>query len=200
MARPGKRYRGDFDGLNGKEDDQRVRGSVSLPHGTGKAKRVIAFCGADKVDSAKSAGAVEAGGEELIKKIEGGWLDFDVAVASPDMMPKVGKLGRQLGPRGLMPSPKAGTVTPDVEKAVKEYAAGKVNFKTDEGGNVHAPIGRLSFSAEQLVENAQFMIETILKLKPAAVKGHYLKKISLSGTMTPGVQAEHATAKAGATA
>ncbi len=180
-------------GIDPKQDDQRVRGSVSLPHGTGKTKRVIAFCSADKTQSAKSAGAVEAGGDELIKKVEGGWLDFDVAVASPDMMPKVGKLGRQLGPRGLMPSPKAGTVTPDVDKAVKEYAAGKVNFKTDDGGNVHAPIGRLSFSEEQLVENAQYMIDTVLKLKPSAVKGHYLKKISLSGTMTPGVQAQYAS-------
>jgi large subunit ribosomal protein L1 len=181
-------------GIDPKQDDQRVRGSVSLPHGTGKAKRVIAFCASDKVEAAKAAGAVEAGSEDLIKKVDGGWLSFDVAVASPDMMPKVSKLGRQLGPRGLMPSPKAGTVTPDIETAIKEYTAGKVNFKTDDGGNVHAPIGKLSFSEEQLVQNAEYMIETVIKLKPSAVKGNYLKKISLSGTMTPGVQAVAASA------
>jgi large subunit ribosomal protein L1 len=176
-------------GIDPKQDDQRVRGSVSLPHGTGKPKRVVAFCTPDKVEGAKAAGAIEAGSEDLIKKIAGGWLQFDIAVASPDMMPKVGKLGRQLGPRGLMPSPKAGTVTPDIDTAIKEYAAGKVNFKTDDGGNVHAPIGKLSFSAEQLVENAEHLIDTVVKLKPSAVKGNYLKKISLSGTMTPGVEA-----------
>jgi len=174
-------------GIDPKQADQLVRGSVSLPHGTGKSKRVIAFCPTDKVEAAKAAGAVEAGGEDLVKKVEGGFMDFDVAVASPDMMRFVGKLGKQLGPRGLMPSPKAGTVTPDVETAVREYTAGKVNFKNDNGGNVHAPIGKLSFDADKLEANARHMLEIIEKMKPAAVKGQYVKKISLSGTMTPGV-------------
>jgi len=174
-------------GVDPKHADQLVRGAISLPHGTGKAKRVICFCGADKVDAAKEAGAVEAGGEDLAKKVEGGWLDFDVAVASPETMKFVGKLGKVLGPKGLMPSPKAGTVTPDVAKAVKEYAAGKIEFRTDKGGNVHAPVGKLSFDQQKLVENVQAFIDNIQKLRPSAVKGQYIKKISLSGTMTPGV-------------
>jgi large subunit ribosomal protein L1 len=173
-------------GIDPKQSDQQVRASVSLPHGTGKTKRVIAFCGADKVESAKAAGAIEAGGEELVKKITDGWMDFDVAVASPDMMRFVGKLGKQLGPRGLMPSPKAGTVTPKVDAAVTEYAAGKVNFKNDTGGNIHAPIGKMSFSEEQLVENAAAMIALVEKMKPSTTKGQYVKKISIAGTMTPG--------------
>lgn len=173
-------------GIDAKQSDQQVRASVSLPHGTGKTRRVIAFCQGDKVEAAKAAGAIEAGGEELVKKIAGGWMDFDVAVASPDMMRFVGKLGKQLGPRGLMPSPKAGTVTPKVDAAVAEYAAGKVNFKNDTGGNIHAPIGKMSFSAEQLVENAAAFIGLIDKLKPSGTKGQYVKKISIAGTMTPG--------------
>ena len=167
--------------------DQTVRGSVSLPHGTGRSKRVIAFCGVDKVQAAQEAGAIEAGGEELVKKVEGGWTDFDVAVADPAMMRFVGRLGKVLGPRGLMPSPKAGTVTPDVAKAVQEYAAGKVNFKNDAGGNIQAPIGKLSFSAEKLEANGRAFIDTVVRLKPPTAKGHYIKKISISGTQTPGV-------------
>ncbi len=174
-------------GIDPKQADQLVRGSISLPHGIGKTKRVIAFCTDDKVEAAKAAGAIEAGGEALVKKIEGGWMDFDVAVASPDMMKVISKLGRVLGPRGLMPSPKAGTVTPKVDEAVKEYAAGKVEFRNDAGGNIHAVIGKQSFEPKQLQENAEHFIGQIEKLKPAAAKGHYIKKVSVAGTMTPGV-------------
>jgi large subunit ribosomal protein L1 len=174
-------------GIDAKQADQLVRGAVALPHGIGKSKRVIAFCREDLVERAKAAGAIEAGGEDLVKKIEGGWMDFDVAVASPDMMRVVSRLGKVLGPKGLMPSPKSGTVTPDVERAVREYAAGKVEFRNDAGGNVHAVIGKQSFDAPKLVENAQAFIDTIHRMRPATAKGHYVKKISVSGTMTPGV-------------
>lgn len=174
-------------GIDAAQADQLIRGAISLPHGTGKSKRVIAFCGQDKVEAAKAAGAIEAGGEELAKKVEGGWMEFDVAVASPDTMRFVGKLGKVLGPRGLMPSPKAGTVTPDVAKAVQEYAAGKVEYRNDTGGNIHVPIGKLSFDAEKLQANAQAMIDEIVRRRPSSAKGQYVKKISLSGTMTPGV-------------
>ncbi len=174
-------------GIDPRQADQIVRGSTSLPHGVGKSKRVIAFCADEKVDAAKAAGAVEAGGAELVKKIEGGWMDFDVAVAEPPMMKVISKLGRTLGPRGLMPSPKAGTVTPDIEQAVTEYAAGKVEFRNDSGGNVHAVIGKQSFDKQQLQENAEFFINTIQKMRPSTTKGHYIKKVSLSATMSPGV-------------
>lgn len=174
-------------GIDPKQADQLVRGAVALPHGVGKTKRVVAFCSPDKVAEAKQAGAIEAGGEELVKKVEEGWMEFDVAVASPEVMRVVSRLGRTLGPKGLMPSPKSGTVTPNIAEAVREYAAGKVEFRNDAGGNVHAVIGKQSFDAEQLTENAQAFIEAIQKLKPASVKGVYIKKISLAGTMTPGV-------------
>jgi len=174
-------------GIDPKQADQNLRGAVSLPHGIGKAKRVIAFCAADKADAAKEAGAVEAGAEGLVEKIEGGWFDFDVAIASPDMMRVVSKLGRTLGPKGLMPSPKNGTVTPNVADAVKEFAAGKVEFRADDGGNIHAGIGKQSFSPDQLRDNAQAFIDHILKIKPASAKGHYIRKVTLSGTMTPSV-------------
>jgi len=174
-------------GIDPKQADQMVRGSVALPHGIGKTKRVVAFCGDDKLASAKEAGAVEAGGEELVKKIQGGWMEFDVAVASPEMMRVVSRLGKLLGPKGLMPSPKSGTVTADVPQAVKDYSAGKLEFRNDAGGNVHAVVGKLSFSADKLVENAQAFIDMIEKIKPPGAKGHYIKKVSLSGTMTPGV-------------
>jgi len=177
-------------GIDAKQADQMVRGALSFPHGIGKTKRVVAFCGEDKVDDAKQAGAVEAGGDALVKKIAAGWMEFDVAVASPDMMRHVSKLGKTLGPKGLMPSPKSGTVTPNVAQAVKEYAAGKVEFRNDSGGNVSAVVGKKSFDADKLVDNAQTFIDTIVKMKPPAVKGHYVKKITLSGTMTPGVQVE----------
>lgn len=174
-------------GIDAKQADQAVRGSVSLPHGIGRTKRVIAFCSDDKVEDAKAAGAVEAGGEELVKKIEGGWMEFDVAVASPNMMRVVARLGRTLGPKGLMPSPKSGTVTPNVADAVKEYAAGKVEFRNDSGGNIHAVIGKHSFAPDQLADNAKAFIDHITRMKPAAAKGQYLKKITLSATMTPSV-------------
>ncbi len=177
-------------GIDAKQADQMVRGAVSLPNGIGKTKRVIVFCNTDKIDAAKEAGAVEAGGQDLVKKVEDGWMDFDVAIASPDMMKIVSKLGRTLGPKGLMPSPKSGTVTTNVVEAIKEYAAGKVEFRNDAGGNVHAIIGKKSFQANQLAENAQAFIGTIEKMKPSAAKGHYVKKITLSATMTPGVQVE----------
>lgn len=180
-----------FLGIDPTHADQLVRGSVALPAGIGKQKRVIAFCNADHVDSCKEAGAIEAGAEDLVEKVSGGWMDFDVAVATPDMMRIVSKLGRQLGPRGLMPSPKAGTVTPDIANAVKEYAAGKVEYRNDKFGNVHAPVGRMSFSEEDLVSNLEFFINTIEKAKPSAAKGTYIKKITISGTMTPGVQVAH---------
>ncbi len=177
-------------GIDPRQADQAVRGSVSLPHGTGKTRRVIAFCTEDKVDAAREAGAIEAGGEELVKKINDGWMDFDVAVATPDMMKVVSRLGRVLGPRGLMPSPKSGTVAPDVEQAVKDYAAGKVEFRNDSGGNVHAPIGKFSFDPEQIQENARFFINTIMKMKPASTKGQFIRRVSMSGTMTPGVDVQ----------
>ncbi len=177
-------------GIDARQPDQSIRGSVSLPNGIGKSKRVVAFCGADKVEGSKGAGAVEAGGEELVKKIEGGWMEFDVAVASPEMMRVVSKLGRQLGPRGLMPSPKAGTVTPDVEQAVKDYSAGKGEYRNDSGGNVHVAIGKQSFAGEKLGENAEFFINMVEKMKPAAAKGQYVKKVIVCGTMTPSVLVE----------
>ncbi|MEM9420587.1 MAG: 50S ribosomal protein L1 [Planctomycetota bacterium] len=175
-------------GIDAKQADQALRGSISLPHGVGgAAKRVIAFVSDDKVAAAKEAGAIEAGAEELVAKIEKGWLDFDVAVAEPAMMRVVAKLGRQLGPKGLMPSPKAGTVSPNVAQAVTEFAAGKVEYRNDSGGNIHTPVGKHSFDAQKLVENAQTMIDHIVKLKPAAAKGQYVKRVSLSATMTPSV-------------
>ncbi|MEO0965214.1 MAG: 50S ribosomal protein L1 [Planctomycetota bacterium] len=174
-------------GIDPKQADQMIRGSVSLPHGIGATKRVVAFCSIDKVEAAKAAGAIEAGAEDLVKKIEEGWMDFDVAIAEPPMMKVVAKLGRTLGPKGLMPSPKAGTVTPKIAEAVKEYAAGKVEFRNDDGGNVHGVIGKFSFDGPKLIDNAQAFIDHIEKMKPSSTKGAYVKKISLSATMTPGV-------------
>ena len=173
-------------GIDPKQADQMIRGAVSLPHGIGKARRVIAFC--EEADAAKAAGAVEAGLDDLIKKVSDGWLDFDVAIASPKVMGKVGKLGRVLGPQGKMPSPKNGTVTADVVTAVKEFAAGKVEFRNDAGGNVHAIVGKLSFDETKLQDNLQSFIDTIKKMKPATSKGTYIKKISISATMSPGVE------------
>ncbi|MFZ9880297.1 MAG: 50S ribosomal protein L1 [Phycisphaerales bacterium] len=175
-------------GIDPKQADQIIRGSVALPHGIGKSARVVCFCQSDKVAAAKAAGAVEAGSEDLVAKIEGGWMDFDVAVASPDMMRVVSKLGKVLGPKGLMPSPKAGTVAPDVIGAVREYAAGKQEYRNDDGGNVHAVIGKLSFADAKLVENLEAFVATIQKVKPSAAKGTYIKKCVIAACMSPGVQ------------
>jgi large subunit ribosomal protein L1 len=177
-------------GIDPRQADQAIRGSVALPAGIGQTKRVIAFCQPNVEEDAKKAGAIKAGGEELVREIEGGWMDFDVAVASPDMMRVISKLGRVLGPKGLMPSPKAGTVTPNVAEAVAEYAAGKVEYRNDKFGNIHAPIGKMSFSEGDLQANLQAFVDTIVKLKPSAVKGQYIKKIAVSGTMTPSVLVE----------
>jgi large subunit ribosomal protein L1 len=175
-------------GIDPKQADQIIRGSISLPHGIGKSARVVCFCQSDKVAAAKAAGAVEAGAEDLVSKIEGGWMDFDVAVASPDMMRVVSKLGKVLGPKGLMPSPKAGTVAPDVIGAVKEYSAGKQEYRNDDGGNVHGVIGKLSFADQKLVENLEAFVANIQKIKPSAAKGTYVKKCVVAACMSPGIQ------------
>lgn len=175
-------------GIDPRQADQQIRGSISMPKGVGKTARVLCFCATDKVEDAIAAGAVEAGGEELVEKVAGGWMDFDVAVASPDMMRVVSKLGRVLGPKGMMPSPKAGTVTPDVATAVKEYSAGKLEFRNDSGGNVQCVVGKMSFPEEDITENLTFFMARIEKMRPASVKGQYIKKCVISGTMTPSVQ------------
>jgi large subunit ribosomal protein L1 len=175
-------------GIDPKQADQIIRGSIGLPNGTGKTARVVCFCQSDKVAAAKAAGAVEAGSDDLVAKIEGGWMDFDVAVASPDMMRVVSKLGKVLGPKGLMPSPKAGTVAPDVVGAVREYANGKQEYRNDDGGNVHGVIGKLSFADAKLVENLEAFIANINKVKPASAKGTYIKKCVIAACMSPGVQ------------
>jgi large subunit ribosomal protein L1 len=174
--------------IDPRQADQQLRGSVSMPKGVGKSAKVACFCPSDKVDAVKAAGAIEAGAEKKKKKIEGGWLDFDVAIASPDMMRFVGKLGRQLGPKGLMPSPKAGTVTADIETAVAEFAAGKVEYRNDDAGNIHCIVGKMSFSDEDLVENLEFFVNMINKARPAAVKGEFVKNCSVCATMTPSVK------------
>lgn len=175
-------------GIDTKQADQQIRGSVSLPKGIGKAKRVVAFCKDEDKQGALDAGAIKAGGADLMEEIEKGWMDFDVAVASPDMMRVISKLGRVLGPKGLMPSPKNGTVTPKVVDAVGEFAAGKVEYRADKGGNVHAIIGKTSFTADDLLENFSHFVDTIEKARPNSVKGDYIKKVTVSGTMTPGVR------------
>jgi len=175
-------------GIDAKQADQLVRGSIVLPHGIGKSLRVVVFAKGDLAEQAKSAGAAEVGTDDLAKKIKDGWTEFDVCIAAPDMMGLVGPLGRVLGPRGLMPSPRAGTVTTEIAKTVKEYKAGKVEFRNDASGIVHAVVGKLSFDAKQLVENIQAFIDQIMHLKPGTVKGNYVKGIALSGTMTPGVR------------
>ena len=177
-------------GVNPQHADQMVRGSVVLPNGLGKTVRVLAFVKGDKEREAQEAGADYAGADDLIEKIKGGWLDFDRVVATPDMMGSVGKLGKILGPRGLMPNPKVGTVTFDVARAIGELKAGKVEFRVERAGIVHTPVGKVSFGADKLMENIAAVIETIVKLKPAASKGTYLKSISLSSTMGPGVKVD----------
>lgn len=176
-----------FLGVDPRHAEQMVRGTVSLPHGTGKKVRVIVFCKqAEQQAAAKEAGAMEVGAEELVKKVGDGWTDFDVAVAAPDMMGEVGKLGKVLGPRGLMPSPKAGTVTPKVGDAVKEIQKGKIDFRVDKNANMHVPVGKASFTAKQIEENAAAVIGAVVKAKPSACKGTYLKSCTISSTMGPG--------------
>jgi len=174
-------------GIDPKQADQMVRGSISLPKGIGKIKTVVVFCPDEMVEEAKAAGALEAGNEELIKKINDGWMDFDVAVAHPSQMGKVGKLGRVLGPQGKMPSPKSGTVTKDIAQAIKDYSAGKLEYRNDNGGNVHAVVGKMSFSDQDLLANIETFIGHIRKSKPQAAKGQYIKRVCLSGSMTPSV-------------
>lgn len=175
-------------GIDAKQADQMLRGALSLPKGIGRSRTVIAFCEGPLADEAKKAGAIEAGGDDLVEKIQGGWTDFDVAVAHPSMMGKVGRLGRVLGPQGKMPSPKAGTVTTEVAQAVQEFAAGRIEFRNDAGGNIHLPVGKISFPDEDLKENIDAAIKHLLRLKPAATKGQYVKKVCISATHTPSVQ------------
>jgi large subunit ribosomal protein L1 len=175
-------------GVDPRKNDQQIRGAVVLPHGTGKTQRVLVFAKGEKAKEAEAAGADYVGDEEYVNKIQQGWFEFDVVVATPDMMGTVGKLGRVLGPKGLMPNPKTGTVTFEVEKAVKEIKAGKIEYRTDKAGNIHAPIGKVSFEVGKLADNLSTLIETLQKAKPAAAKGTYMKNITVSSTMGPGVK------------
>ena len=175
-------------GIDNTQADQIIRGSIVLPHGIGKTQRVVVFAKGDMAEAAKAAGADEVGQEDLAKKIKDGWVDFDACIAAPDMMGIVGPLGKVLGPRGLMPSPRAKTVTPDVASAVKEYKAGKVEFRNDKGGNVHAVVGRVSFDESKLLDNIQTFIDLITGMRPAAVKGTYVRGIALAATMSPSVR------------
>lgn len=175
-------------GVDPKHSDQVVRGTVVLPHGTGRQVRVLVFCKDNNLEAAKNAGADYAGGDDLVQKIQSSWLEFDAVVATPDMMPVISKVAKVLGPRGLMPSPKAGTVTVNVAQTVKELKAGKIQYRVDKGANVHAPVGKLSFSDEQLVENIKAVIESVVKAKPQTSKGTYIKSLSLAATMTPGIK------------
>jgi large subunit ribosomal protein L1 len=175
-------------GVDPKRADQQIRGAVVLPHGTGKVQRVLVFAKGDKAKEAEAAGADYVGDADMIAKIQGGWFEFDVVVATPDMMGEVGKLGRVLGPKGLMPNPKTGTVTFDVTKAVNEIKAGKIEYRVDKAGNIHAPIGKVSFDAEKLAENLAALTEALNRAKPAAAKGVYMKNVSISSTMGPGVR------------
>ena len=177
-------------GVNPKHADQMVRGTVVLPHGLGRTKRVVVIASSEKQKEAEDAGADTVGGEELVEKIQQGWMDFDAVVATPDMMRSVGKLGRILGPRGLMPNPKTGTVTVDVSKAVEEIKAGKVEYRVDKAGVVHVPIGKASFAAESLLANALALVSSVMKAKPAAAKGKYVRGVAVSSTMGPGVRVD----------
>jgi large subunit ribosomal protein L1 len=183
-------------GVDPKHADQMVRGTVVLPHGLGTTKKVLVIAGGDKQKEAQEAGADVVGGEEIVEKIQGGWMDFEAVVATPDMMRAVGKLGKVLGPRGLMPNPKTGTVTVDVAKAVREIKAGKVEFRVDKTGIVHAPVGKVSFATERLVENAHALVESVIKAKPAASKGKYMKSATMSSTMGPGIAIDPSTVEA----
>jgi large subunit ribosomal protein L1 len=187
-------------GVDPKHADQMVRGTVVLPHGLGKSKKVLAIAGADKQKEATDAGADHVGGDEIVEKIIGGWMDFDAVVATPDMMRAVGRLGKVLGPRGLMPNPKTGTVTPNVAQAIKEIKAGKVEFRVDKTGIVHAPVGKMSFPAQNLIDNAHALVDSVVKSKPSAAKGKYLKSVTMSSTMGPGVGIDTAHIDARSTA
>jgi large subunit ribosomal protein L1 len=183
-------------GVDPKQSDQMVRGTVVLPHGLGKSKRVLVIASGEKVREAQDAGADFVGGEDLVQKIQEGWTDFEAVIATPDMMKSAGRLGKVLGPRGLMPNPKTGTVTFEIAKAVQEVKAGKVEFRLDKTGIIHSPVGKISFTAQNLAGNAQALLAAIIKAKPAAAKGKYIKKITLTSTMGPGVPIDHAEADA----
>src|ERR1700690_3334239 len=174
-------------GVDSKQSDQMVRGTVVLPHGLGKSKRVLVIASGEKVREAQEAGADFVGGEDIVQKIQEGWTDYDAVIATPDMMRSAGRLGKVLGPRGLMPNPKTGTVTFEIAKAIKEIKAGKVEFRLDKTGIIHSPVGKISFSAQQLAGNAQALLAAVIKAKPAAAKGKYIQKITLTSTMGPGV-------------
>ncbi|KSU57413.1 50S ribosomal protein L1 [[Bacillus] enclensis] len=180
-------------GVDTRKNDQQIRGAVVLPHGTGKTQKVLVFAKGEKAKEAEAAGADYVGDADMINKIQQGWFEFDVIVATPDMMGEVGKLGRVLGPKGLMPNPKTGTVTFDVEKAVNEIKAGKVEYRADKAGNVHVPVGKISFDSEKLVENFTTMYDTMLKAKPSAAKGTYMKNVAVTSTMGPGVKVDPST-------
>ena len=183
-------------GVDPKHADQMVRGTVVLPHGLGKSKRVVVIASGDKVREAREAGADEVGGDDLVQKIQGGWLEFDAVIATPDMMKSVGRLGKVLGPRGLMPNPKTGSVTLDVARSVKEVKGGKVEFRVDKTGIIHCPVGKVSFEATQLAENAQALITSVIKAKPATAKGRFVRSIVISSTMGPGVPIDLAAVEA----
>jgi large subunit ribosomal protein L1 len=183
-------------GIDPKKADQAIRGTVSLPHGTGKTKRVLVLCTPDKADEATAAGADFVGLDEYVEKVTAGWIDFDVVIATPAVMPKIAKLGKVLGPRNLMPNPKSGTVTTDVGAAVQEVKKGKIAFKVDKAGIVHASVARVSFNAEQIGDNAKELLNTIVRLKPSSAKGHYLRSITLASTMSPGIAIDPKTVSA----
>ena len=182
-------------GVNPKYPDQMVRGGVSLPHGIGKELRVVAFCKGEKEEEAKAAGADAVGSDELIQSIQEGWLEFDKAVATPDMMAKVGKIGKILGPRGMMPNAKTGTVTFELTQAIKELKAGKVEFRVDKAGVIHAPLGKVSFGSTKILDNLRMLVDTLVKLKPASAKGVYLRSLAVSTTMGPGVKIDATTVR-----
>jgi large subunit ribosomal protein L1 len=177
-------------GIDPRHSDQQVRGTISLPHGTGTSRRVAVFAEGPNADIARQAGADIVGGQELIDQVNGGFTDFDVALATPDMMSRIGRLGRVLGPRGLMPSPKSGTVREDVAVAVREFKAGMIEFRNDAGGNIHVPVGKMSFSEQQLTENVAALLEQVTRMKPPSAKGRYLKKVCVASTMSPAVLVE----------
>jgi len=183
-------------GVDPKHADQMVRGTVVLPNGLGRSKRVVVIASGEKVKEARDAGADEVGGEDIVERISGGWTDFDAAIATPDMMRSVGKLGKILGPRGLMPNPKTGTVTFEVAKAIKEIKAGKVEFRVDKAGIVHAPCGKIQFEEQKLYENAKALIEAVLRAKPSSSKGKFVRSISISSTMSPGIWIDEASVEA----